>query len=93
MQNPTGGWASYERRRGPMLLEKINPSEVFGDIMVDCDYPECTTSVITALSIFRKHYPHELYVGLQRRMPSSTFTMLRIPAGLGSVVGASVSRE
>lgn len=58
MQNPTGGWASYERRRGPMLLEKINPSEVFGDIMVDCDYPECTTSVITALSIFRKHYPH-----------------------------------
>jgi hypothetical protein len=28
-----------------MLLEMINPSEVFGDIMVDVDYPECTTSV------------------------------------------------
>lgn len=58
MQNSTGGWASYERRRAPMALELINPSEVFGDIMVDVDYPECTTSAITALSHFRKHYPN-----------------------------------
>lgn len=28
-----------------------------GDIMIEHSYPECTTSVITALSIFRKHYP------------------------------------
>jgi squalene cyclase len=45
MQNPSGGWASYEPRRGPLALELINPSEVFGDIMIDVDYPECTTSV------------------------------------------------
>lgn len=25
--------------------------------MIEYDYPECTTSVVTALSIFRKHYP------------------------------------
>lgn len=25
--------------------------------MIEYSYPECTTSVITALSIFRKHYP------------------------------------
>lgn len=52
MQNSTGGWASYERRRGPMALESINPSEVFGDIMVDVDYPECTTSVSRCLSLY-----------------------------------------
>ena len=26
--------------------------------MIDYNYAECTTSVITSLSIFRKHYPH-----------------------------------
>ncbi|KAH9072141.1 terpene synthase, partial [Lactarius deliciosus] len=44
MQNRDGGFASYE------LL--------FGNIMIEYEYPECTTSVITSLSIFRKHYPN-----------------------------------
>lgn len=26
--------------------------------MIEFCYPECTTSVITSLSIFRKYYPH-----------------------------------
>lgn len=30
---------------------------IIGDIMIEYCYPECTTSVVTALSIFRKHYP------------------------------------
>lgn len=25
--------------------------------MIEFNYPECTTSVITALSVFRKYYP------------------------------------
>ncbi|TFK98472.1 terpenoid cyclases/protein prenyltransferase alpha-alpha toroid [Pterulicium gracile] len=57
MQNPSGGFASYELIRGPRWLEWINPAEVFGDIMIEYAYPECTTSTITALSIFRKYYP------------------------------------
>lgn len=57
MQNPNGGYASYELIRGPQWLEWINPSEVFGNIMIEYNYPECTTSVITSLSIFRKFYP------------------------------------
>ncbi|EGN92185.1 hypothetical protein SERLA73DRAFT_99556 [Serpula lacrymans var. lacrymans S7.3] len=58
MQNPNGGFASYELVRGPQWLEWLNPAEVFGDIMIEFCYPECTTSVITSLSIFKKHYPH-----------------------------------
>ncbi|KAG6865713.1 hypothetical protein C0991_012529 [Blastosporella zonata] len=57
LQNPNGGFASYEPIRGPKWLEWLNPAEVFGDIMTEYCYPECTTSVITSLSIFRKHYP------------------------------------
>jgi lanosterol synthase len=26
--------------------------------MIEYEYPECTTSVITSLSIFQKHYPN-----------------------------------
>ncbi|TFK74923.1 terpene synthase [Pluteus cervinus] len=57
MQNPGGGFASYELIRGPSWLEWLNPAEVFGNIMIEYSYPECTTSVITALAIFKKLYP------------------------------------
>lgn len=54
MQNPSGGFASYEPINGPAILEWINPAEVFGNIMIEYDYPECTTAVVGALCKFRK---------------------------------------
>ena len=57
MQNPSGGFASYELQRGSEYMELLNAAEVFGRIMVEYDYPECTTAVVTALSLFRKHDP------------------------------------
>lgn len=57
MQNKTGGCASYEPTRGPEFLENLNAAEVFGKIMIEYDYPECTTACITGLSMFQKHYP------------------------------------
>jgi len=58
MQNSCGGFASYELVRAPSsILELINPAEVFGNIMTEYTYPECTTSAVTALSIFRQHFP------------------------------------
>jgi lanosterol synthase len=56
-QNPSGGCASYEPTRGSEKLEMLNAAEVFGRIMIEYDYPECTTAVVTALSLFTKHYP------------------------------------
>ncbi|KAH7368715.1 oxidosqualene:lanosterol cyclase [Plectosphaerella cucumerina] len=53
----TGGVGSYETRRGGKWLECLNAAEVFGDIMVEYDYPECTTACVTALSLFKKHWP------------------------------------
>lgn len=57
MQNASGGCASYEPTRGSELLEHLNAAEVFGSIMVEYDYVECTTATVTALQMFQKHYP------------------------------------
>ena len=57
MQNSSGGCASYEPQRGSEYLEYLNAAEVFGRIMVEYDYPECTTAVVTALSLFSQHDP------------------------------------
>ncbi len=55
MQNPSGGFSSYEPTRGSEYLEYLNAAEVFGRIMIEYDYPECTTAVVTALSLFTTH--------------------------------------
>lgn len=57
MQNASGGFASYEPQRGSEYLEYLNAAEVFGRIMVEYDYPECSTAVVTALSLFSQHFP------------------------------------
>lgn len=57
MQNKSGGCASYEPTRGSELLEYLNAAEVFGRIMIEYDYPECTTAVVTALHMFQQHFP------------------------------------
>ncbi|KAH7890717.1 terpenoid cyclases/protein prenyltransferase alpha-alpha toroid [Phlebopus sp. FC_14] len=66
MQNDHGGFASYELVRGSKWLEWLNAAEVFGDIMIEFCYPECTTSVITSLSIFKKYYPNYRSVDIDR---------------------------
>jgi lanosterol synthase len=40
LQNPSGGYASYELQRGSEKMELLNAAEVFGNIMVDYLYPE-----------------------------------------------------
>jgi lanosterol synthase len=56
-QSPSGGCSSYEPPRAGEWMEILNTAEVFGRIMVEYDYPECTTAVVTALSLFHKHWP------------------------------------
>jgi lanosterol synthase len=48
-QNADGGWGSYERGRGGRLLKSLNPSEMFGNCMVEYSYVECTASCMQAL--------------------------------------------
>ncbi|HOO73310.1 MAG TPA: terpene cyclase/mutase family protein [Spirochaetota bacterium] len=55
-QNSDGGWATYEKRLGGLWLEKLNPSSVFADIMVDYSHVECTSSCLKLLSLVRNNY-------------------------------------
>jgi len=48
-QNDDGGWATYELTRAPKWLEKLNPSEVFADIMIDYSWTECTAACVISL--------------------------------------------
>ena len=57
-QNRDGGWGSCDRVVGPLWIEKFNASHVFADIMVDHSFAECTGSVLSALALVRKEYPH-----------------------------------
>ncbi|GKY94922.1 hypothetical protein MPSEU_000457100 [Mayamaea pseudoterrestris] len=56
-QNEDGGWATYENNRGFGWYEALNPSEVFGDIMIDYSYVELSMASLTALVEFREVYP------------------------------------
>lgn len=58
-QNEDGGWATYENKRGGEWLEQLNPSQVFGDIMVDYSYVECTSTSIDALVKAKRRFPGE----------------------------------
>ncbi|KAL8561846.1 hypothetical protein ACOMHN_046971 [Nucella lapillus] len=57
MRCDDGGWATYEDKRGGYMLELLNPSEVFGDIMIDYTYVECTSACMQALHAFSQRYP------------------------------------
>jgi len=56
-QNGDGGWATYENCRGWKWYELLNPSEVFGDIMIDYSYVECSASAMGALTAFSRQFP------------------------------------
>jgi cycloartenol synthase len=51
------GWATYENNRGFGWYEELNPSEVFGDIMIDYSYVECSMASLTALAEFHEKFP------------------------------------
>jgi squalene/oxidosqualene cyclase-like protein len=77
-QNRDGGWATYERQRGGRWLELLNPAHVFGDIMVDHSYPECTAASLHSLALWRRR----LAVGSDRKISDR----------LERKVGAAISR-
>lgn len=53
-----GSYASYEQIKGTELLERLNPAEVFGNIMIEYPYVECTDSSILGLHYFTTHFDY-----------------------------------
>jgi squalene/oxidosqualene cyclase-like protein len=67
-QNSDGGWATYEKRAGGYWLERLNPSGVFADIMVDFSHVECTASCLKVLSLVRDDYSGAMRKKIDRAM-------------------------
>lgn len=57
-QNKDGGWASYEKARAPKWIEVFNPAEIFGNIMIDYSYVECSSACVQGLTKFTRTYPN-----------------------------------
>lgn len=56
-QNATGGYSSFEPTRASQMIESLNSTEAFGRVLIEYDYIECTSSCITALSLYRRRNP------------------------------------
>ena len=56
-QNRDGGWATYEKQRVGAWIELLNPAQVFGDIMADYSYVECTSACMQALVVAKERFP------------------------------------
>ncbi len=57
MQNANGGWTSYEGKRGPVWIEKLNPARIFSGIMVEYPYVECSSATMQGLRTFTGSFP------------------------------------
>lgn len=87
-QNHDGGWATYENNRGYRWYEMLNPSEVFGDIMIDYSYVECSSACITALKYFSHHFPSHRSAEVQESIASGVDFLKSIQRPDGSWYGS-----
>jgi squalene/oxidosqualene cyclase-like protein len=53
MQNPDGGFGSYERRKTSWSLNWLNSAEMFDNSVTETSYVECTASCVRALVALR----------------------------------------
>jgi lanosterol synthase len=86
-QNSDGGWATYELTRAPKWLEKLNPSEVFADIMIDYSWTECTAACVISLLEAREAYPDYKNSEIHRAIGAGLRFILEQQKGDGSWYG------
>lgn len=88
LQNADGGWPTYELNRGFAWYEWLNPSEVFGDIMIDYSYVECSSACMSALLTFSKEYPVHRTEEIARAMMDGSKFIKSIQRSDGSWYGS-----
>lgn len=87
-QNQSGGWASYEEIRGPEWLELLNPAEIFGEIMTEHAYVECSSATIQGLTKFINEYPDYRYEEIQKAIARGKNFIASIQRDDGSWYGS-----
>ncbi|MCA1665596.1 MAG: hypothetical protein LC659_15235, partial [Myxococcales bacterium] len=86
-QNGDGGFGSYESRRGSLILEYINPSEMYGNCMTERSYTECTASCVGALARFRARFPATLRDEIDRSVARGVALLRSRQLSDGSYLG------
>jgi len=87
-QNDDGGWASYENTRAPKWVEALNPSEIFGNIMIDYSYTECSSASMQSLAEFAKHVPDYKSAEIEQALKSGNQFLKREQRSDGSWYGS-----
>lgn len=54
--NKDGTFSTYECKRTSAWIEILNPCESFPNMIIDHPYPECTSSVLQALVLFKEQH-------------------------------------
>ena len=70
------------------MLEVLNPAELFDRIMVEYSYPECTTAVLTSLTLFRHHFPYYRPEDIKEALRRATNYILEAQRPDGSWYGS-----
>lgn len=83
-----GAFASYERIKATPLLEKLNPAEVFNNIMVEYPYVECSDLCVLGLTYFAKYYPHYRTEEVQTAIDNAIAYIVRTQRDDGSWYGS-----
>jgi lanosterol synthase len=86
-QNRDGGFGSYESRRGSLILEYVNPSEMYGNCMTERSYTECTASCVGALARFRARFPGVLRDDIDRALDRGVALLRSRQLADGSYLG------
>ncbi|KAL2458182.1 Cycloartenol synthase [Forsythia ovata] len=66
LQSASGGFPAWEPQRAHRWLEKLNPTEIFEDVLIERDYVECTSSAIQGLTLFKKLHPRHRRKEIER---------------------------
>ncbi|MCA9709290.1 MAG: hypothetical protein KDK70_25835 [Myxococcales bacterium] len=90
-QNDDGGFGSYEPRRGPMLLRRYNPAEIYGNCMLEYSYTECTGSCVRGLAQAERELgallPDDLRTRVRHAIERGTETLLTAQHADGGWLG------
>ena len=69
-------------------MQKFNPAETFGDIMIDYDYVELSSACMTGLAAFRRAHPRHRAQEIQAALSRGRQFVLRDQRPDGSWYGS-----
>lgn len=69
-------------------MQLINPSETFGDIVIDYPCVECTSACMTALWSFQQHFPEHAAAAIAKALHAGRAYVERVQRSDGSWYGS-----